>query len=105
MGVFDMAKIAKKAMQAKSRMSKINAAGKSGSLSILIDGLYSVLETEIDREELRRELGGDVDDKLLDKIISVFSKNIKDSFNSSKKALEKELASSANLEDLKGLLS
>lgn len=104
MGVLDMAKMAQKAMQAKKQMSKINAAGKSGSLGVLIDGLYSVVEVEINKDELRKELGFEIDDRSLQKIVDVFKKNTKNAFNDSKKALEKELASSTSLDDLKNLL-
>ena len=100
-----MAKMAQKAMQAKKQMSKINAAGKSGSLGVLIDGLYNVVAVEVDREELLKEIGGEVDEKTLDKIAKITEKNVKDAFNNSKKALEKELANSTNLDDLKNLLS
>lgn len=105
MGVFDMAKMAQKAMQAKKQMSKINAAGKAGYLGVLIDGLYTVNEVEVNRDELRKELGIEIDDKALNKLAESVEKNVKDSFNSAKKSLEKELANSANLDDLKSLLS
>lgn len=99
-----MAKMAQKAMAAKKQMSKIKAAGKSGSVGVLIDGLYSVEEVEINREELRKELGNDISERDLDKVIQIFEKNVKSAFNDSKKALEKELANSASIEDLKNLL-
>jgi DNA-binding protein YbaB len=105
MGVMDMANMARKAMQARSRMSKINAAGKAGSLAILIDGLYTVLEIEIDKEELRAELGEDFTDSMIDKVVKVFSKNIKQASNNSKKSLEQELSKSTSIDDLKDLLS
>jgi DNA-binding protein YbaB len=105
MGVFDMAKMAQKAMQAKKQMSKIQAAGKAGSLGVLIDGLYNVVEVEVDRDILKSELGIELDDNALDKIAKSMEKNVKDSFSNAKKSLEKELANSTNLDDLKNLLS
>lgn len=105
MGVFDMAKMAQKAMQAKKQMSKIQAAGKNGSLGILIDGLYNVVEVEVSRDELKSELGIELDDHALDRIAKTIEKNVKESFSDAKKSLEKELANSTNLDDLKNLLS
>jgi DNA-binding protein YbaB len=104
MGVFDMAKMAQKAMQARKKMSKVKAAGKSGFLAVLIDGLYTVTDVEVDKNELRAELDG-LDDKTIDKIATLVEKNVKNVFNDAKKSLEKELASSSSMEELKGLLS
>jgi hypothetical protein len=103
MGVMDMAKMARQAMAARNKMSKIKAAGKHGSLAMAIDGLYNTTDVEIDRDELRAELG-EVDDKMLDKIIRVFENNIQKASADTKKSLEKELAKSTSMEDLKSML-
>lgn len=104
MGVMDMAKMARQAMAARNKMAKIQAAGKHGSLAMAIDGLYNTTEVEIDREELRAELGGDVDDRMLDKIIRVFENNIQKASADTKKSLEKELAKNTSMDDLKSML-
>lgn len=99
----DMAKMARQAMAARSKMSKIKAAGKHGSLAMVIDGLYNVTDIEINKDELRAELG-DIEDGLLDKIVRVFSKNIQKASADTKKALEKELSQNTSMEDLKSML-
>lgn len=100
-----MAKMAQKAMQAQKQMSKIKAAGKSSYLGVLIDGLYNVSDSEVNREELKNELDLGLDDRAIEKIAKSIEKHTKDSFNNANKALKEELKNSTNLDDLKNLFS
>lgn len=104
MGIIDMAKMAQKAMKARGTMSRIKAAGKNGSLAMAIDGLYNVTDVEIDKDELKKEIGYEVEDRVLEKIINVFKNNIKKASGDTKKALEKELASNTSMDDLRSML-
>lgn len=99
-----MAKMAQKAMKARSAMSKIKAAGKNGSLAMAIDGLYNVTDVEVDKETLKSEIGYEIEDRVLEKVINVFKNNIKRASADTKKALEKELQNNTSMDDLKSML-
>jgi len=107
MGVFDMAKLAKKAMDAKRKMSNLTAVGVSGAVSVLINGLYEILEVQVDKSVLNSLYDPKriSDSKELVELVSEkLTNDFQASFKSARVSLEKEMANSANIEDIKGLL-
>lgn len=98
-----MPKAMYKANQAKKRMAKIQAAGKSGIIGVLVNGLSEVDDVEVDREELKLLLGIE-DDEVVERVAKAIEKDIKEALNAAKKNLEKELIKNTNLDELKGLL-
>jgi DNA-binding protein YbaB len=105
MGVLNVPKAVYKAQQAKKKMSKIQAAGKDEVISILMNGLSEVAEVEVDHIELMDYFEGlDIDPKLLEKISKRISKNFLKAYADAKKQIEKQLMSSASLDDLKEML-
>lgn len=106
MGVFDMARMAQKAMAAKAKMSKMTAAGQKGSVGILINGLYEVLKVEISSQVLRDSLGGltSVSESDLSEIISKIERDFIESNKEARQNLEKDMSNSTNFEDLKDIL-
>lgn len=102
-----MAKLAKKAMDARKKMSALTAAGVSNSVGVLVNGLYEVLQVEINKEELTSRLPfltklGDDDLNILLKRIE---KDFLEAHKSARQELEKQLSQNTNIDDLKGLLS
>ena len=91
-----------KAQQAKKQMSKIQVAGTSGSVSILMNGLNEIVEIEIDEEGLTDSdtISRDEFEKILKKLKDQF----KSAMSDAKKQLEKEMMNSANLDDIKEML-
>lgn len=105
MGVFDMAKMIRKAQQAKQKMQQIQGVGSSGAFGIVIDGLYNVLEAELDLENLKQILQKyNLEESVYMEIKNVVERDVKNSFKEAKKHLEKQLANNTSLEDLKGFL-
>jgi DNA-binding protein YbaB len=105
MGVLNVPKAVYKAQQAKKKMSKIQAAGKDEAVSILMNGLSEVAEVEIDSDDLMSYFDGmDIDPKLVEKISKRLSKNFLKAYADAKKQIEKQLMSSASLDDLKEML-
>ncbi|RMD77636.1 YbaB/EbfC family DNA-binding protein [Candidatus Dojkabacteria bacterium] len=109
MGVFDMAKLAQKAMQARKKISKLTAVGSSGSVSLLINGLYEFLEIEINGEKLiegsKILTGADPETirEIVGEITSIIKFDVLKAYERARAALEKEMSTS-NIEDLKDLL-
>ena len=104
MGLFDTAKMMQKAMKARSSMSAIKAVGKGGSLGIIIDGLYATKSAEVNRGELKAELGIE-DDKLIEKIAKLTEKNVMKANEDARKALEAELRANTSMDQLKDMFS
>ena len=105
MGMMDMAKMAAKAMQARKKMSKIQAVGQSGSVGIIINGVYSIVDIEVDNEVLASKVNlNKSGEEIVKEVSNILKKDIKDALEDSKKQLEKEMASGASLDDLKDLL-
>lgn len=90
-----MAKMARKAQQTRSAMKKVTAAGrsKSGLTAILLNGLNDIEEIEFDPS-----LGERCD-------LNEIAREVKDAFQDAKKALEKVLAESMDVDSLRDLLS
>ena len=102
MGITSAPKALYKAQQAKKRMSKIQAAGQSDSIAVLMNGLNEIEEVELNYEFIAEEFDVDIDK--LKKLSEKLSKDIKKAFADAKKQIEQELISSTSLDDLKGLL-
>ncbi len=105
MGVFDVAKAMNNARKMKNQMSKIQAAGKGGMISMLLNGVNDLDEVEVNRDELYAYLeplgvSRDTSDKLAKRL----EDNIKEAYGNTKKNLEKEMVKSANMDDLKSML-
>ncbi len=90
MGVFDVPKALYKAQQAKSKMGKIQVAGKEGAVAVLLNGLSEVKEVEIDIEILKEEFPELTEDQLK-KLAKLLAKQFKKALADGKKSLEKEL--------------
>jgi DNA-binding protein YbaB len=104
MGIMDTAKMVNKARKAKKQMEQVEAAGKAGSLAVLMNGLYEISDVDVNMDELAAELDNAVSDDELRKIKKLIENNVKNAMKDAKKSLEKELASMTSLDDLKGLL-
>ena len=104
MGVTDIPKAIYKAQQAKKKMSKLQAAGRDGLVSILLNGLNEIEEAEVS-VELIMEMFPEIDVKVAKKLAEELNKNIKKSFADAKKQIERQLIESTNMEDLRDLLS
>lgn len=104
--MFDMAKMAQKAMAAKAKMSKMTAAGQKGSVGMLINGLYEVLKVEVDSQELRDSLGGlnSISDSDLSSIISKLERDFVEANKDARQNLEKDMAANTSIDDLKDIL-
>lgn len=97
-----MPKAMYKAQQAKKQMSKLEAAGSHGAVSVLMNGLNEIVEVEIDSENF---LDGDsISRNDFDKAMSEVQNSFKKAVADAKKQIEKQLMSSANLDDIKGML-
>lgn len=90
-----MAKMARKAQQTRSAMKKVTAAGrsKSGLTIVLLNGLNDMEEIEFDPS-----LADDCD-------LDTLAREVKEAFQDAKKALEKVLAESMDVDSLRDLLS
>jgi DNA-binding protein YbaB len=102
MGMLNMPKAMYKAQQAKKQMSKIEAAGAHGSVSVLMNGLNEIVEVEIDVEDMID--GETISKKDFEKAMSDVQNSFKKAVAEAKKRIEKEMMSSANLDDIKGML-
>ncbi len=102
--MMDTAKMLNEARKARKKMSQMQVAGQSGSMAVLMNGLYDVEDVDIDADKLKEELGDSFTDEQIKKITENAKKRIKESMNDAKKQLEKELASMTSLDDLKNLL-
>lgn len=101
----DNVSMMRKAMQAKNRMKKIQAAGQSDPVSVLLNGLNDVVEVEIDKDGMMRLLDGvQIDDAKVQQIIRKLKDSIKIAMNDAKKQLEKELVSNTNMDELREML-
>lgn len=104
MGMFDTAKMIQKAMQARGQLSKIKAVGKGGSLGVIVDGTYSFPKTEVDREELTKELGPEFTPQQIEKVARLTEKNVFNAAKDAKKALENEMKNNTSLDQFKDIL-
>ncbi len=90
-----MAKMLRKAQQARSSMQKITATGvsKSGMTAILLNGLNDIEEIEF-KPELLTNL-----------TTEVLATEVKEAYKDAKKNLEKSLASTMDIDSIRDMLS
>ena len=95
MGVFNAAKMLRKAQQAKTSMKAISVAGKSksGLTALLLNGLHEIVEMEF-ADELFPGLNKQ---KLEREIIQ--------SYNDAKQQLEKQLASNMDMDSIRDMFA
>jgi DNA-binding protein YbaB len=108
MAIGDMGKMGKMIIQAKKaqkQMKQMEVAGQSGAINLIMNGLYEASEdTEIDVDVLANDLANlGLSREAIEGIAEYFGYHIPKSINDTKKQLEKNLANSANLDDLKGM--
>ena len=99
-----MAKMASKAMKARGMMKKIQAAGQSGVVSLVINGLYSIEEIEIDMEALMEKVGHKSTEDAVKDTANIIKKDVQAAVEDSKKQLEKEMMNATSIDDLKDML-
>lgn len=104
MGMLDIPKAVYKAQQTKKKMSKIQAAGRNGAVSMLVNGLNDIDEVEINVEVLAG-MFPDMPESELQKLAEELANSIKKAFADAKKQIEKKLVESTNMDDLRDLLS
>lgn len=100
-----MAKMASKAMKARGMMKKIQAAGQAGVVSLIINGLYSVSEIEIDREKLNEKIAGKDTDSAVTETINTLKNDFQEAVEDAKKQLEKEMMNATSIDDLRDMLN
>ncbi len=95
MGILNSAKMLRKAQKAKSSMKAIAVAGKSksGMTAILLNGL-----NEIQEIEFADELMENVNKQKL-------TKEVIEAFNDAKHELEKQLASTMDMDSIRDMLA
>ncbi len=100
MGVFDVANMVRKAQQAKSKMSKVEGAGQSGSTTVIMDGLYS-MNIEGDDQKLIESVNLNKNpEDLVKDVAKILRKEFKEASKDAKKRVEEKLA---NMDDIKNL--
>lgn len=104
MGVLDLPKLALKARKMQSQMQSTKAAGKSGVIALIINGVYSIVEIEPDMEALSQKFSN-VDPATLRKIVEVINNDTKKAVEDAKTQLQREMASNTSLDDLRGMLN
>lgn len=102
MGVLDVAKMAMKARKMQSEMGKTKSAGKSGSVGVIINGLYSIVGFELYMEVLTAKFPK-IDPVVLEQIASSIMEDVKKANEDAKNSLQKDMAKNANLDDLKNM--
>jgi DNA-binding protein YbaB len=105
MNVLGAPKAIYKAQQAKKKMQQMQAAGQSGLVAVLLNGLNELVEVELNPAEVKNILGSSVSDEVLANLSAKLSEDLKKSFSQAKKQIEQLLMSSTSLDDLKDLLS
>ncbi len=91
----DTMKVARKAQQARSEMSKLSVAGqsRSGGVAMLLNGL-----NEIEEISFSDELLSDVSAEKLEK-------EVIEAYDTARKALEKELAGTMDMDSIRDMFS
>ncbi|BCX13832.1 MAG: hypothetical protein KatS3mg085_364 [Candidatus Dojkabacteria bacterium] len=107
MGILDTTKLALKARQAQKKMKKMEVVGSDDKdiFRVLLNGLGEVVATELNVESLSSELGDELTSEQLEKLKTIIEDSVKQAMQTAKKNLEKEIASSTSLDDLKDLFS
>lgn len=101
MNILGVPRAIQKANQAKKQMQAIQALGQSGAVNILLNGINEIEEVEIDQSLLvQLGLSSDIAEKLARKL----SDDIKKSYSSAKKDIEKKIVQNTSIDDLRELL-
>jgi len=103
MGVFDTAKAAMRLRKVQGEMKQKKTAAKSGALAVSVNGLNDMDDIEAFIEELKVEFPG-IEESVLRKLADYFIKHIKKAFSDAKGQMQKDMASSMDMEDFKDLL-
>jgi DNA-binding protein YbaB len=95
MGIIDMTKALRKAQQTKNAMKNIQAVGQSKSkqTALLLNGINEIIELNFEDELIQK---GDA---------KAISKEVIQAYDEARKDLEKQMAESMNMDDLRDLLS
>ena len=104
MGVLDLPKLALKARKMQNQMQATKAVGKSGVIALIINGVYSIVETEPDYEELAKRFPN-VPEDTLKKLVTTITTDTKKAVEDAKAQLQKEMAANTSLDDLRGMLN
>ncbi len=105
MGVLDIPKMIAKAREAQNRAKKIEAAGKHGSASILVNGLIDWVEDEINLDAVMQKANVSEENRVLaEKIVKTVREDLRLSFEDAKKQLQKKMQETMNVDDIKDLL-
>lgn len=88
-------KLIQKAQQAKGRMKKVTAAGRSkdGSVAVLLNGLNEIEEISISPELIAKNSSKAVENAVVE------------AYNDARKQLEKVMAQSMNMDEMRDMLS
>jgi DNA-binding protein YbaB len=108
MGVLDMAKAMQKAQATKSKMSKLQAAGTSNMVSILLNGLSELVEVEIDTAKLKTNpsiASSGLSDRQISDICDLLANDLKKAYIDAKKEVERLIMSTTSIDDLKDMLN
>ncbi len=95
MGIIDMGKALRKAQQTKSAMKNLQAVGQSKSkrTAVLLNGINEMVELTFEDELVQES-----DAKQL-------AKEVIQAYDEARKDLEKQMANSMNMDDIRDLLS
>lgn len=101
--MLDLPRLALKARKMQNQMQSIKAVGKSGSIALIINGVYSIIEIEPDYQELLKKFP-EISEDVLRKIITSVANDTKKAVEDAKAQLQKEMAANTSLDDLRGML-
>jgi len=104
MGVLDLPKLALKARKMQSQMQNTKAVGKSGTMALIINGVYSIVETEPDYVELAKRFPN-IPENDLKKLVTTITTDTKKALDDAKAQLQKDMAANTSLDDLRGMLN
>lgn len=104
MGVLDLPKLALKARKMQNQMQSTKAVGKSGTMALIINGVYSIVETEPDYVELTKRFPN-IPESEIRKLVTVVMTDTKKALEDAKAQLQKDMASNTSLDDLRGMLN
>ncbi len=103
MGIMDLPKLAMKARQMQSQMSKTKAAGKHGTIAIIINGLYSIIDREPDMDALAEKFPN-IERNELERLVNLVLSDVTKALDDAKGNLQKDMASNTSMDDIKSML-
>jgi DNA-binding protein YbaB len=104
MGLMDLPKLAMKAKKMQAQMKGTRVAGKYKIVAVVIDGTYSIVDDEVDVEELTKQFP-EVEAKLLERIAKAVLKDASKALDDAKNALQQEISSSMDMDDIKNMIN